>query len=180
MPQIFITIFIKFRTANHYLPMETGRWYGIPKLERTCHVCNRDQIVDKYHSILECNVFELQRIKNLFVDRTFINFPNYWQLLTILFLPNYAFLNLKYMKKSVLHNLCHNSHVPCILYIFVHFVYSGTWTIKWFEWNKLNWIELILISGSRQIDRHGSPDQTICACQLTRRDPAFRIKLLLW
>ena len=32
---------------------------GIPKLERTCHVCNRDQIADGYHYILECNVFEL-------------------------------------------------------------------------------------------------------------------------
>ena len=57
-----------------------------------------------------------------------------------MFLPNYAFLYLKYMKKSVLHNLCHNSHVPCILHIFVHIVYNTSCTIKWFEWNKLNWI----------------------------------------
>ena len=44
LPQKFKAIFIKFRTANHNLSMENGRWCGIPKLERTCHVCNRGQI----------------------------------------------------------------------------------------------------------------------------------------
>ena len=41
-----------------------------------------------------------------------------------MFLSNYVFLYLKYMKKSVLHNLCHNPRVPCILSIFVHIVHS--------------------------------------------------------
>ena len=44
LPKKFRTIFIKFRTANHHLPIETGRWCGTPKLERTCHICKRDQI----------------------------------------------------------------------------------------------------------------------------------------
>ena len=38
--------------------------------------------------------------------------------------------------------ICHNSRVPCILYIFVHIVYSTSCTIQWFERNKLNWIKL--------------------------------------
>ena len=56
----------------------------------------------------------------------------------IMFLPKYAFLYLKYMKKYVLHNLCHNSRVPSILYIFVNIVYSTSCAIKLFERNKLN------------------------------------------
>ena len=34
-------------------------------VELTCNVCNRGQIADEYHYILECNVFELQRKKYL-------------------------------------------------------------------------------------------------------------------
>ena len=49
LPKKFRTIFIKFRTANHHLPIEIGRWCGTPKLERHCHVCNRGQISDEYH-----------------------------------------------------------------------------------------------------------------------------------
>ena len=34
----FRTIFMKFRTTNHHLPMETGRWHGLPLCDRI-HVC---------------------------------------------------------------------------------------------------------------------------------------------
>ena len=62
-------------------------------------------------------------IYNIIIDQTFINFPNVWQLLTILFLPNYTILFLKYMKRSVLHNLCHNSvyHLYCI-YLYMLYI----------------------------------------------------------
>ena len=42
-----------------------------------------------------------------------------------------------YMKKLTLHNLCHNSCVPYILFIFGHTVYSTSCAIKWFEGNEL-------------------------------------------
>ena len=35
LPKKFKTIFIKYKNANHHLPIETGRRCGIPKLERT-------------------------------------------------------------------------------------------------------------------------------------------------
>ena len=34
--RIWIT---KFRTSNLHLPIETGRWYNIPRAERICHLC---------------------------------------------------------------------------------------------------------------------------------------------
>jgi hypothetical protein len=34
--RIWIT---KFRTSNLHLPIETGRWYNIPREERICHLC---------------------------------------------------------------------------------------------------------------------------------------------
>ena len=50
LPQKTRTSFIKLRTANHNLPNETGRWCCTPKVERTCHVCNRVQIADELYS----------------------------------------------------------------------------------------------------------------------------------
>ena len=42
LPKKTRTIFIKFRTANHRLPVETGRWCGTPKHERICHICKNE------------------------------------------------------------------------------------------------------------------------------------------
>ena len=32
---------IKFRTGNHRLPVETGRWANLPVNERKCHLCTK-------------------------------------------------------------------------------------------------------------------------------------------
>ena len=47
-------IFVKFRTANHHLPVETGRWHGKSISERLCTLCNSGETGDKFHLILEC------------------------------------------------------------------------------------------------------------------------------
>ena len=39
---------ISFRTRNHRLPVETGRWYGIEHNNRKCNLCNTD-IGDEHH-----------------------------------------------------------------------------------------------------------------------------------
>ena len=133
LPKIFRTIFIKFRTANYHLLIETWRWCSIPKLERTCHVCSRGQIGDEYYYILECNVFELQRKKNL--PKFFYCRPNFYQFSELMTTADYNVFTkfCIYMKKSVLNNLCHNSRVPCMLYIhvFVHIVYSTSCKMVW-------------------------------------------------
>ena len=46
-------ILTAFRTRNHRLTVETGRWSTIPLNERICRLCN-DGIRDEYHYILSC------------------------------------------------------------------------------------------------------------------------------
>ena len=46
--------YIKFRTSNHRLPIETGRWTNVPLCQRFCTLCNSGQIADEFHYILEC------------------------------------------------------------------------------------------------------------------------------
>ena len=45
----------RFRTTNHYLPIETGRWRNIDRGNRYCNLCNCQKLGDEYHYVLECS-----------------------------------------------------------------------------------------------------------------------------
>jgi len=49
--------FCRFRTLNHKLPIEKGRRENIEKSRSTCNFCNKDEIGDEFHFILECTYF---------------------------------------------------------------------------------------------------------------------------
>ena len=49
----FTKILLNFRTRNHKLPIEIGRWKSIPHSENKCTLCNSD-IGDEYHYIMSC------------------------------------------------------------------------------------------------------------------------------
>ena len=50
---------INFRTRNHRLPFEIGRWRRIPRELRICHLCNKE-LCDEFHYFLSC-----KRLSNL-------------------------------------------------------------------------------------------------------------------
>ena len=52
---------IKYRTGNHRLPVETGRWDDIPLNERKCKICTKDDIGDEYHYLFTCDFFKSDR-----------------------------------------------------------------------------------------------------------------------
>ena len=56
LPNYYSKILIAFRTRNHRLPIETGRWKSTPVHERVCHLCHSD-IGDDFHYILSCEHF---------------------------------------------------------------------------------------------------------------------------
>ena len=47
----------KFRTLNHCLPIEQGRWLNIERGERICTFCDKNDLGDEYHYIMECPRF---------------------------------------------------------------------------------------------------------------------------
>ena len=59
----------KFRTTNHKLPIEKGRWENIllERNQRTCNICNRNALGDENHFLLECDFFNAQR--KLFIPK---------------------------------------------------------------------------------------------------------------
>ena len=54
LPELLKYIVCKFRTVNHKLPIEAGRYTRIPRNERVCKMCNSGQLEDEFHVCLEC------------------------------------------------------------------------------------------------------------------------------
>jgi hypothetical protein len=51
----------RFRTANHKLPIEIGRWNYTNRNNRICTHCNKNELGDEFHYILDCPFFEQDR-----------------------------------------------------------------------------------------------------------------------
>lgn len=51
---------ISFRTRNHKLPVEIGRWRKIPLIDRKCHLCKKDT-GDECNHLLSCT--ELKELR---------------------------------------------------------------------------------------------------------------------
>lgn len=65
--------FLSFRTRNHRLPVEVGRWRSIPLQNRLCTYCT-DDIGDEFHFILVCKHFQEQRSK--YIHTYYYRHPN--------------------------------------------------------------------------------------------------------
>ena len=59
---------LKFRTANHHLPIEIGRYDGTTLNDRTCNLCNLEKIGSEKHYVLECPYF--QNARQLYLANT--------------------------------------------------------------------------------------------------------------
>ena len=50
-----LTALCKFRTTNHQLPIECGRWCNIPREDRFCTLCSKNEIGDEFHYSFSCD-----------------------------------------------------------------------------------------------------------------------------
>ena len=66
--------FCKFRTCNHHLPIEKGRWQNIPRENRTCPLCRRSDLADEFHYMLSCPILNEDRKRLL--PKKYIRRPN--------------------------------------------------------------------------------------------------------
>ena len=64
LPESLCKLFLRFRTRNHRLPIEIGRWQSVPLMDRKCNKCNLD-IGDEFHYLLVCSHFSQSRSKYL-------------------------------------------------------------------------------------------------------------------
>ena len=54
---------IRYRTSNHKLPIEVGRYVNLERKDRKCELCNVNDIGDEFHYLLVCIYFDSDRKK---------------------------------------------------------------------------------------------------------------------
>lgn len=64
----------KFRCGSHRLPIETGRWQGITRDNRVCHLIDSNDIGNEYHYVMICHSMKADRKKIL--SEYFWKYPN--------------------------------------------------------------------------------------------------------
>lgn len=64
----------KFRCGNNNLPVTKGRYEGIHRDARICTKCNDGSVGDEFHSLYECQAFNVER--QLLLKRYYITRPN--------------------------------------------------------------------------------------------------------
>ena len=69
-----IYTFCKFRTTNHRLPVEVGRWNNVNRENRLCVYCNAEDIGDEFHYLLKCTHFSADRRK--YIRNDLLQRPN--------------------------------------------------------------------------------------------------------
>ena len=73
LPSNLLHYFSSFRTRNHRLEVETGRWTGIKYDERKCNLC-KVEIGDEYHYLLTCK--HLDNIRKSHIKPKYFKRPN--------------------------------------------------------------------------------------------------------
>ena len=71
----FRSAMAKLRTSNHDLNIERGRYTNIPRNERHCVICNKENTVEtEFHFILICDAYSL--LREQYIPRKFWVLPN--------------------------------------------------------------------------------------------------------
>lgn len=74
LPSKMYILFFKMRTANHKLPVETGRWDGTERNDRKCLLCSLNDIGDEFHYICRCPYFDSDR--KIYIKPYYFRRPN--------------------------------------------------------------------------------------------------------
>ena len=72
----YLKYFCKFRTCNTKLPVEIGRWQNLPRKDRTCKLCLRNDIGDEFHYLFNCDDTCIMQSRMTFMPRYFYLHPN--------------------------------------------------------------------------------------------------------
>ncbi|MCG8049047.1 MAG: reverse transcriptase family protein [Candidatus Thiodiazotropha endolucinida] len=77
LPPSLCKTFLRFRTRNHKLPVETGRWRSVALHDRKCNICD-SEIGDEFHYLFVCSHFRNYRLK--YLNPYFYTRPNMFKL----------------------------------------------------------------------------------------------------
>ena len=82
LPSQYMYAILKFKCANHRMPIVSGRHNGIPVDERKCNLCDLNdhfnKIGDEFHYLFNCPFFKDDRVR--YLKRYFYTSPNMYKM----------------------------------------------------------------------------------------------------
>ena len=70
------TIFLRFRTSNHRLPIQKLRQFGIDRERRVCTLCNSNDVGDEFHYLFKCTYDAIVERRKQYLPRYFQHHAN--------------------------------------------------------------------------------------------------------
>lgn len=67
---------VSFRTSNHRLPIEIGRYNNVERHQRICQICEGNNLGDEYHYLVECNNAEISELRNTYLPKFYCHRPS--------------------------------------------------------------------------------------------------------
>ena len=61
------------------LPVEVGRWYNIPRENRVCKICSKNEIGDEFHYLFICNDPIISQSRMSYMSLYFNRNPNVYE-----------------------------------------------------------------------------------------------------
>ena len=92
--------FCKFRTCNHKLPIQVGRYKNTLRINRIYIFCNNNTLCDEFHFVLECSI--LSELRNQFLPKYCHQRPNVLKFKNIMSSQNPKVIKklVQYLKES--------------------------------------------------------------------------------
>ena len=86
LPRQYMYALCKFKCANSRIPTIMGRYANKPLEDRTCTVCESNEIGDEFHYLFKCSKFNDERIKYIKVH--YFNNPSVHKMSRLFNEPN--------------------------------------------------------------------------------------------
>ena len=74
LPTCYRIPMCKFRTCNHKLSIEKGRYTNVPRAQRMCNMCDAAQLGDEFHFLFQCT--KLTNIRAQYIPRYYVTRSN--------------------------------------------------------------------------------------------------------
>lgn len=75
-------VLAKLRLSSHNLNIESGRHRNIPRDDRKCTICTKNDLEDEYHFVLICTAFSDHRKK--FIPKYYYDYPSMFKFIQLL------------------------------------------------------------------------------------------------
>ena len=79
LPESLRVAVCKFRTSNHRLPIEEGRYINVDRNIRLCRLCDQNNIGDEYHLVIECKNQKIKSLRQKYLHGYYITRPSMYK-----------------------------------------------------------------------------------------------------